>query len=89
LLDSGVTAEVVLWCQRVIAVDPCWEEACRLLMRGHMADGNRPQALRVYNRCRAVLAQELGLEPMIEPHRIHDQILSDRGRNGRIIWLGY
>lgn len=76
LLAEGATVEMVLWCQRVVAIDPCWEEAYRLLMRGHMTNGNRPLALRVYKQCRAALAEDLGIEPMAETIRLYEQVVS-------------
>jgi DNA-binding SARP family transcriptional activator len=76
LLKEGATVEMVLWCQRVIAIDPCWEEAYRLLMRGHMANGNRPLALRVYKQCRSALAEDLGIEPMAETIRLYEEIVN-------------
>ncbi|MEW5987461.1 MAG: BTAD domain-containing putative transcriptional regulator [Chloroflexota bacterium] len=75
LLEEGAIVEAVLWSQRVIAIDPCWEEAYRLLMRGHVTNGNRPLALRVYKQCRAALAEELGIEPMAETMRLYEQIV--------------
>jgi LuxR family transcriptional regulator, maltose regulon positive regulatory protein len=75
LLTANEFMEMTVWGQRVIAVDSCWEEAYRLLMRGHMATGNRPLALRVYQQCRAALAEELGIEPMAETVRLYEQIV--------------
>ena len=75
LLDAGQTVEMLLWCQRVIRMDTCWEEAYRLLMRGYMANGNRPLAIRVYEQCRAALAEELGVEPMAETKRLYEEIV--------------
>ena len=74
LLDEGVPVEMTLWCQRVLAIDACWEEAYRLLMQAHLAQGNRPLALRVYQQCRQVLATELGIEPMAETVRLFERI---------------
>lgn len=77
LLTENSFLEAILWCQRVLAIDPCWEEAYRLLMRGHWHTGNRPQALRVYEQCRATLQQELAIEPMSETRRLYDQMTSN------------
>ncbi|MCI0395938.1 MAG: bacterial transcriptional activator domain-containing protein [Chloroflexi bacterium] len=79
LLEEGSIVEMLMWCQRVIALDPCWEEAYRLLMRGHMANGNRPLAMRVYRQCRAALAEELGIEPMAETIRLYEQVVAGEG----------
>lgn len=78
LLVAGAAPEMVIWCQRVIAIDPCWEEAYRLLMRGHMANGNRPLAVRTYRQCRLALAEELNIEPMPETIRLYEQIITGK-----------
>ena len=78
LLDAGDLLETINWSQKVLAVDPCWEEAYRLLMRAHMANGNRPLAIRAYRQCRKALFDELGIEPMNETTRLYEQIRGDR-----------
>lgn len=70
LLADGATMESLLWSQRVIALDACWEEAYRLIMRGHWQNGNRPLALRTYEQCRATLEQELAIAPMAETTKL-------------------
>jgi DNA-binding SARP family transcriptional activator len=45
-------------------------------MRGHMANGNRPLALRVYKQCRSALAEDLGIEPMAETIRLYEEIVN-------------
>jgi LuxR family transcriptional regulator, maltose regulon positive regulatory protein len=75
LLDAGQTVEMLFWCQKVIGMDACWEEAYRLLMRGHMANGNRPMAIRVYQQCETALRKELGVEPMVETKRLYEELL--------------
>ena len=74
LLDEGQLIEAIDWSQKVLTVDNCWEEAYRLLMRAHMAIGNRPLAIRTYRRCQEALASELGLAPMAETTRLFNQI---------------
>ncbi|UCG23836.1 MAG: bacterial transcriptional activator domain-containing protein [Chloroflexota bacterium] len=74
LLDVGDLLETINWSQKVLVVDPCWEEAYRLLMRAHMANGNRPLAVRAYRQCRQALAYELGIEPMNETTKLFEQI---------------
>lgn len=81
LLNAGETVEMLLWCQRVLRLDPCWEEAYRLLMRGYIANGNRPLALHVYEQCRAALAAELGVEPMAETKRLYKEIFRQDSQN--------
>lgn len=63
--------------QRVLAIDPVWEDAYRVQMRAFVAQGNRPLALRSYQRCVEVLAEEFGVDPLPETTELHDQILQD------------
>ena len=74
LLDEGELIEAIDWSQKVLAVDNCWEDAYRLLMRAHVANGNRPLAIRTYRQCQEALANELGLEPMAETTGLFNQI---------------
>src|SRR5262245_34128869 len=43
--------------------EPLRESAHRVLVKAHLAAGNRGAALRQYEQCRRVLLDELGLEP--------------------------
>ncbi len=74
LLEQDQLIEAIDWSQRVLAADNCWEEAYRLLMEAHMANGNRPLAIRIYRQCQEALANELGLAPMAETTRLFKQI---------------
>lgn len=49
-----------------IAADPYSEPAHRLLMAAHAAAGDRAGALRAYERCRALLRDDLGVDPTAE-----------------------
>lgn len=61
-----------------IALEPFRERAHQLLMRIHTAAGNPAEALRAYDRCRRLLAQELGVYPAAETAALHLALL----RNG-------
>jgi DNA-binding SARP family transcriptional activator len=75
--------------QRVLAGDPLDERAHRLVMLSLYASGRRHAALQAFDRCRAVLRDELGVDPLPETHALHTAILReepvgpDRGRPGR------
>ena len=73
---SGDALGTELWCRRILALDRCWETAYRLLMRAHCAQGNRPQALRVYAQCRQALDEELAVPPLLETQRLYEQIVA-------------
>ncbi len=63
LLERGQAEETVVMCQRILARDACWERAYQMMMLAHRQLGNRPQALRVYQRCVAALRAELDVAP--------------------------
>ena len=46
-----------------IHADPLRESAARVLIRSHVAAGNRSEALRQFRSFRARLVREIGLEP--------------------------
>lgn len=61
-----------------IALEPFRERTHQLLMRVHAAAGNPAEALRAYDRCRRLLAEELGVDPAAETSALHLTLL----RNG-------
>ena len=52
--------------QQILALDPLREDIHRELIRLHLQRSHRALALRQYEQCRALLEQELGVEPMEE-----------------------
>jgi DNA-binding SARP family transcriptional activator len=63
--------------EEVIAQEPFRETGYQLLMRAHAAAGNRGEALRAYERCRRILAEELGTDPSAETRALHLSLLED------------
>lgn len=49
--------------EQALALDPYRETLYRRLMRSHALAGDRAAAARAYQRCRELLARELGIEP--------------------------
>jgi two-component SAPR family response regulator len=66
--------------QRVLSIDPVWEDAYRLQMRAFAMQRNRPMALKTYQKCVAVLDEEFGVEPLPETTELYQQILQDQFR---------
>ena len=62
--------------QRALDADVTSERAYRVLMRAYTGLGETERALRVYERCRAVLAEDLGLDPSPQTRALHLEILS-------------
>jgi YVTN family beta-propeller protein len=63
------------WGEETIALAPYSETGYRRLMEAHVAAGNRAEALRVYDRCRRLLAEELGTYPSPETEAIYRELL--------------
>ena len=62
------------WAEQTIALAPFRETGYRRLMEAHVAAGNRAEALRVYERCRRLLADELGAYPSPETESIYREL---------------
>ena len=63
LVDSEQPARAVLAALAAVQADPLRESAHRSLIRAHLADGNRSEAIRHYCYVRQLFADELGVEP--------------------------
>ena len=59
----------------IINLEPFRESSYRALMEAHVAAGNPAEALRVYERCRRFLADELGAYPSAESEAVYLEIL--------------
>ncbi|MCB2223515.1 MAG: AAA family ATPase [Actinobacteria bacterium] len=64
--------------QQMAQTDPLSEEAHRKIMRIAVLLGRHSDAIRQYERCRAVLEAELEREPSPETTALHEEILADR-----------
>lgn len=62
-------------CEKVLARDPLREEIYRSLMVYRYWMGQRDRAVRIFERCRRVLTESLGVEPMPETRKIHLAVL--------------
>ncbi|GIV78007.1 MAG: transcriptional activator [Litorilinea sp.] len=69
ILDQGIATV-----RRLLSLEPWREEAHRQLMQLLAQDGQRSAALRQYERCREILADELGVEPDPETVALYAQI---------------
>jgi YVTN family beta-propeller protein len=74
-LRSGDAPEAAKWAEQTIALAPFRETGYRWLMEAHVAAGNRAEALRVYEQCRLLLAEELGAYPSPETDSIYRALL--------------
>ena len=74
-LRTDKAAVAVRWAELVVEAEPFRESGYRRLMQAHVAAGNRGEALRVYERCRRLLAEELGAYPSPETDSIYRNLL--------------
>lgn len=84
LAVQGRYAEAVEAGLAAIAAEPLRESAHRAVVRAHLAEQNRGEALRQYELFRRLLAEQLGLEPSAEMERLRDQCRSGDGSVTRI-----
>ncbi|MEY2471220.1 MAG: hypothetical protein QOK28_549 [Actinomycetota bacterium] len=75
LVMTGAAARGVDAARDALALDAGREAAFRSLMRAHAAAGERAEALRVWERCRATLVDELGVDPSPETEAVYLDVL--------------
>lgn len=64
-------------CQKALSIDAMRESLYRQMMRYHYRLGQRDQALRAFERCRKVLVEELGVDPMPQTLALYTAILRE------------
>ncbi len=62
-MDRGEYDEGLEGGQKILVRDVCGERAYRLMMTAYAQQGNRPQALKTYQRCVEMLKSELDVAP--------------------------
>jgi LuxR family transcriptional regulator, maltose regulon positive regulatory protein len=62
-LQEEAYTRVLALCRRLLAEDPCLEEAHRLAMRAHAGRGNMAAVVRQFNRCQQALEEEIRVYP--------------------------
>lgn len=76
-LDRQDWERTIRWCEAILRVDDCWEEAYRLLMSAYFMQNNRTQAIRWYEKCVRKLKEQLGVEPMPSTVATYRQIIGE------------
>jgi ABC-type transport system substrate-binding protein/DNA-binding SARP family transcriptional activator/DNA-binding beta-propeller fold protein YncE len=74
-LRSDEPQQAAKWAEQAVTLEPFRESGYRRLMEAHIAAGNRAEALRVYERCRRLLADELGAYPSPETESTYRGLL--------------
>ena len=75
-LEIGSYEDAAKWAAAILQENHCDELAHRQLMRINLAAGRRSEALRQYQRCERILAEELNVSPMPETVSLFHTILS-------------
>jgi SARP family transcriptional regulator, regulator of embCAB operon len=83
-LCTGEAAQAAHWAQQAVALEPFRETGYRHLMEAHVAAGNQAEALLVYERCRRLLAEELGAYPSPETEAIYRRLL-EQPADGEVV----
>ncbi len=75
---QGLYPDALLYARRLANLDPLREDAHREVMRLYMLQGRSEEAIRQFERCREVLAEELGTEPAAATVQLHARIVRQR-----------
>ena len=66
--------QAISWGERIITLDPTWEEAYRIMLIACKESGDRSLALKLFQKCKQVLHEELGVEPMPQILEIYQSL---------------
>ena len=72
--QQGHYPKALGYAERLLTMDEFNESTYRRLMRLHALNNDRAGALRVFNRCHKLLADELGIEPAAETTEVYRRI---------------
>jgi DNA-binding SARP family transcriptional activator len=78
-IARGQPADAIGLCESILARDPCWEDAYRLLIRAHAHQGHRRQAIATYERCVRTLRAQLDMAPLLETTQAYEQVRRELG----------
>jgi DNA-binding SARP family transcriptional activator len=67
--------DALRYAKEAVALDPYRETSYVRLMRLHMSQGNRAEAVRAYEQCRAILARDLGATPSSQTEAVYRDVL--------------
>lgn len=78
--EIGQFDSAIRQARRLLALDPLHEPAHRRLMRLHDRNGHHALAIRQYETCARILAEELGVQPDEETKSLAERIRRNRSR---------
>jgi LuxR family maltose regulon positive regulatory protein len=73
-LEDSYNDKVLEYSQKLLALDPCLEEAHRLAMRAYSAKGDRAGLVRQFERCRKALHDEIDAPPSPQTISLFDTL---------------
>ena len=73
-VQCGKAGEAVELCQRILAIDDCWERAYRHLMSAYHLLRDHGMVARTYQHCVQTLRQELDVAPAAETEMLYQQL---------------
>lgn len=82
LAGGGEYQSAIHYCRRALARDPYREGVHRALMRYLWWTGQGAEALRQFERCRALLTREMGIDPLPETVALARRIRRDLAESG-------
>jgi DNA-binding SARP family transcriptional activator len=74
-LAAGAVESAKRAATEALEIDPYRESSYRLLMLAHASAGSRGEALRTYERCRRMLADNLGVGPAAQTQALYVELL--------------
>jgi DNA-binding SARP family transcriptional activator len=84
MIEAGRYGEAADACLAAVGADPLRESAYRVLIRLHLAEGNRSEAVRQYDGYAHLLRTELGLGPSPHMEALVPELLRARPTPGRL-----
>jgi DNA-binding SARP family transcriptional activator len=74
-IESEAYEDGLIYGQKILDLDPIREEIHREMMRLYMKSGRRSLAIRQFETCRRLLAEELDILPMEDTRKLYAEIL--------------
>jgi LuxR family maltose regulon positive regulatory protein len=71
LAQNGYRPHAITCYEKALEIEPLAEELYRAIMRCHLSQGHRAEAICAYRRCRRILSTELSLTPSPETEALY------------------
>jgi SARP family transcriptional regulator, regulator of embCAB operon len=81
-LRNGEIALAIQHASELVRCEPYRETGYQRLMSAHAVQGNRAEAIRVYERCRTLLREEVGVDPSPELEALYRSLTRSASPDG-------